>query len=211
MSFEIMKTVKKYLIAGILVLVPIWITVSILAYLINAFDQIISLIPSGYQPETLLGFKIPGLGLILVLSVVFLTGMLATNFIGTYIINFWEAILARIPLVRSIHAGVKKILSTMLASSSQSFRKVLLIEYPRKGIWTIAFQTGSDIPEINKETGTNTLTVFVPTTPNPTGGFLLIIPTKDVIELNMSVDNALKLIISLGVILPNNKNLKTRK
>lgn len=206
-----MKTIKNYLIAGILVLVPIWITFSILDYLIRTFDQIIALIPDGYQPQTLLGFSIPGLGLLLVLTLVFVTGMLATNFIGTYIINFWEVMLAKIPLVRSIHAGVKQVLSTMLGSGGQSFRKVLLIEYPRKGMWALAFQTGSGLAEIDKQIGKKTLTVFVPTTPNPTGGFLLVIPSKDVIELKMSVDDALKLIISLGVILPHHKEVKRKR
>jgi len=197
---------KNYLFAGILILVPLWVTFSILEYLINKFDNIMALLPEAYQPDTLLGFHIPGLGLIIVLIIVFFTGMLATNFVGNYVVNMWDALLSRIPLVRSIHASVKQILSTMLKPSGQSFRKVLLIEYPRKGIWTLAFQTGSGLPEITEHLDMEMISVFVPTTPNPTGGFLLLIPKKDATELNISVDSALKMIISLGVILP--KELK---
>lgn len=196
------KLIKKYLISGLLVLVPIWVTFSVLEYLIKKFDGIISLLPLKYQPDTLLGFHIPGLGLLAALLLLFFTGMLATNFIGKYMLNVGESFLARIPLVRSIYAGVKQILNTMFTSEGKSFRKVLLIEYPRKDSWSIGFQTGSGLPEISTHTGEEMLTVFVPTTPNPTGGYLLLIPKKEVIELNISVDDALKMIISLGVILP---------
>jgi len=195
-------TFKGYFFAGILILVPLWVTFSILEYLITKFDNIMALLPEAYQPDTLLGFHVPGFGLLAVLLIVFFTGMLATNFIGTFVINLWDRMLEKIPLVRSIHASVKQILSTMLKPSGQSFRKVLLIEYPRKGIWTLAFQTGSGLPEVTKHLDTEMVSVFVPTTPNPTGGFLLLLPKKDVIELNISVDSALKMIISLGVILP---------
>ena len=195
-------TFKGYFFAGILILVPLWVTFSILEYLITKFDNIMALLPEAYQPDTLLGFRVPGFGLLAVLLIVFFTGMLATNFIGTFVINLWDRMLEKIPLVRSIHASVKQILSTMLKPSGQSFRKVLLIEYPRKGIWTLAFQTGSGLPEVTKHLDTEMVSVFVPTTPNPTGGFLLLLPKKDVIELNISVDSALKMIISLGVILP---------
>jgi len=193
---------KSYLLAGILVLVPLWVTFSVVEYLIEKFDSFMALLPQAYQPDILLGFHVPGLGLVVVVLVIFFTGMLATNFIGRYVINLWDAILARIPLVRSIHASVKTILSTMFSSSGQSFRKVLLIEYPRKGIWTLAFQTGAGLPEVTQRLGTEMVSVFVPTTPNPTGGFLLLLPKQDVVELNISVDNALKMIISLGAILP---------
>lgn len=194
--------IKNYLIAGLLVLVPIWVTFSILQYLITTFDKIIALLPPAYQPDVLLGFRIPGLGLLVVLLAVFFTGMLATNFIGKYVINFWDAVLAKIPLVRSIHAGVKQMLSTMLAPNGKSFRKVLLIEYPRRDIWSLAFQTGVGFKEINPPGKNDMVMVFVPTTPNPIGGFLLLVPKADVKELTISVDDAFKLIISLGVILP---------
>ncbi|MFA6409315.1 MAG: DUF502 domain-containing protein [Gammaproteobacteria bacterium] len=202
--------IKNYLIAGCLVLAPLWVTVSLISYLIEKFDNIMALVPAAYRPETFIGFRIPGLGLLVVLIIVFFTGMLVTNFIGKYLVGLGEALLAKIPLVRSIYASVQQILSTMFKPSGQSFRKVVMIEYPRKGAWTMAFQTGSGMPEINENTGEEMLTVFVPTTPNPTGGYLLFVPKKDVKELSISVDAALKFIISLGVILPK-KSVKIER
>jgi uncharacterized membrane protein len=193
---------KRYFLAGILILVPIWVTYSILDFLVRKFDNIMALLPIQYQPDTLLGFHVPGFGLIVIVLLILFTGVLTTNFIGTYVITLGESLVARIPLVRSIYAGVKKILNTMLSSDGQSFRKVVLIEYPRKGVWTLAFQTGSGFKEAEKDIGEELISVFVPTTPNPTGGFLLLMPRKDVIELKISVDEAFKMIISLGVILP---------
>lgn len=196
------KILKNYIIAGILVLVPIWVTFAILEYLVTKFDTIISLLPQKYHPDILLGFHVPGLGIVIAIIVILLTGMLTTNFIGKHVIVCWESMLSRIPLVRTIYISVKKTLSTMLTPTGQSFRKVLLIEYPRKDLWTMAFQTGTGTNELSKHLGEDIVTVFVPTTPNPTGGFLLIVKKQDVIELDMSVENALKMIISLGVILP---------
>jgi uncharacterized membrane protein len=197
--------VKNYLIAGLLVIAPIWITFLVLGYLLSTFDKVISLLPPDYQPDALFGFHIPGFGLLVVLVVIFFTGMLATNFVGKYVINFWDAILAKIPLVRSIHTGVKQILSTMLIPGGKSFRKVLLIEYPRRGIWTLAFQTGTGFDGINPPKEKNMIMVFVPTTPNPIGGFLLLIPKSDVKELKIGVEDAFKFIISLGAIIPMTK------
>jgi uncharacterized membrane protein len=194
--------IKKYLIAGLVIWAPIWVTLLVIEFLLHAFDQIITLLPVQYQPETLIGFKIPGLSLIIILLLIFFTGMLVSNVFGNYVIKLWEKLLARIPLVRSIHAGVKQILRTVFSSKEAAFRKVLLIQYPRQGTWTLAFQTGEGIDEIKKHLGEELITVFVPTTPNPTSGFLLMISRKDVIELDISVDSALKMVISLGVIVP---------
>ncbi len=199
-----MKRIKRYLIAGILVWAPILVTVFVLKFLVGFFDDIINLLPKAYHPEVLLGFSIPGLGLIFTILLVFITGMLVTNFLGKRIVAIWEAILNRIPLVRSIYSGVKKVLSALFVSGGMSFRKVLLIEYPRKGLWSIAFQTGSGFTKAEQKTGEELITAFVPTTPNPTSGFLIMVPSKDVIELDITVDDALKMVISLGVILPGN-------
>lgn len=194
--------VKKYLVAGLLVWAPIWVTYLVINFLLTAFDKVIVLLPQNYQPDVLFKIHIPGLGLIIILLVIFFTGMLVSNFLGDYLVKVWEKLMARIPLVRSIYSGVKQILSTVFGSNELAFRKVVLIEYPRAGSWTIAFQTGSANAAINAKVGAEMISVYVPTTPNPTSGYLLFVPAKDVIELNMSVDAALKMVISLGVITP---------
>ena len=162
------------------------------------------LLPNQYQPDVFFGTHIPGLGLIFTLIILFFTGMIAANFLGQRLVSLWDRLIARIPLVRSIHAGVKKVLETVLSPTGKAFRKVLLVEYPRKGLWSIAFQTGHSCKEIEKHLDDEGVTIFIPTTPNPTSGFLMILPKKDVFELDMSVDEALKMVISLGVVQPEN-------
>lgn len=193
---------RRYFIAGLLVLLPIWVTLLIIKFVVNLVDSSLSLLPAGSNPDVILGVHIPGLGIIFAIALVFLTGMLVTNFIGTWFLNLWESLLARIPLVRSIYMGVKQVLSSLFSSSSESFRKVVLVEYPRKDVWTIAFQTGSGFTRPDDQNKEELLTVFVPTTPNPTAGFLLMVPRAQVVELKMTIDEALKYIISLGVVLP---------
>jgi len=200
------KMIKRYLIAGILVWAPIWITLLFVKFFVNIFDDFITLLPKTYQPDTLLGFHVPGLGVIFTILLVFITGILVTNFIGKRIVAFGEAILDKIPLVRSIYSGVKKVLQTILTSGDMSFRKVLLVEYPRKGLWSIAFQTGNGFNKVEEQTGEAMVTIFIPTTPNPTSGYLIIVPRNDTIELDISIDEALKMVISLGVILPEQKD-----
>jgi uncharacterized membrane protein len=205
---------RRYFIAGLLVLLPIWVTLLIIKFVVDLVDQSLSLLPMGSQPDVLLGVHIPGLGLLFAILIVFLTGMLVTNFIGTWLVALWEKLLSRIPLVRSIYTAVKQVLSTVFAPEGESFRKVLLIEYPRKGIWTIAFQTGSGFQIPGSHVQDELITVFVPTTPNPTAGFILLVPKQHVIELKMGVDQAFKYIISLGVVLPSSmaeKMLRTTK
>ncbi len=197
-----MKRIKRYLVAGILVWAPIWVTLLLVRFLVGFFDDVITLLPRSYQPDVLLGFHIPGLGLIFTVLLVFITGMLVTNFLGKHVVRIWEAFLDKIPLVRSIYSGVKKVLSTIFSSGDVSFRKVLLIEYPRRGLWSIAFQTSTGFNKAEQKIGEELVTIFVPTTPNPTSGFLIRLPRKDVIELDITVDEALKMVISLGVILP---------
>lgn len=193
---------KKYLIAGLLVWVPLGITLLVIKLLVDVTDQTLLLLPENYQPEVLFGFKIPGLGVVLSTLVVLITGMVVANFFGRAIVSMWEKFLAQIPFVSKIYTGVKQLLETVLSSKGQSFRKVLLIEYPRKGIWTLAFQTSSDSGEAHHRINRDLVNIFVPTTPNPTSGFFLMIPREDVIELEMSVDDGLKKIISMGVVVP---------
>jgi uncharacterized membrane protein len=194
---------RRYFIAGLLVLLPIWVTLLIINFMVGLVDQSLSLLPHSYQPDNLLGMHIPGLGIIFTIAFVFLTGMLVTNFIGNWVISVWESFLSRIPLVRSIYTAVKQVLNTVFSSSGESFRKVLLVEYPRKEMWSIAFQTGSGLVLPGSDATTDELvTVFIPTTPNPTSGFLLLVPRRQVVELKMSIEQALKLVISLGVVMP---------
>lgn len=191
---------KKYLLSGLLVWLPIWITLLIVNFLMEIMDKTLELLPSQYQPDHLIGFHIPGLGLIFTVALLFLTGLIVANFLGRWVIQYWDNFIARIPLVRSIYSATKKIAETMFSSKGQAFRKVLLVEYPRKGMWSIAFQSAAGYEEIEKKVGETMVTVFIPTTPNPTSGFLMIVPKKDVIELEMPVDKAVKFIISLGVV-----------
>lgn len=193
---------KRYLIAGLLVWVPLGITLLVIKLLVDVTDQTLLLLPEQYQPEVLFGFKIPGLGVVLSTIVVLITGMVVANFFGRSIVGMWENFLARIPFVSKIYTGVKQVLETVLSSQGQSFRKVLLVEYPRKGIWTLAFQTSTDTGEAHHRINRDVVNVYVPTTPNPTSGFFLMIPKEDVVELDMSVDDGLKQIISMGVVVP---------
>lgn len=193
---------KKYLIAGLLVWVPLGITMLVIKLLVDITDQTLVLLPAEYQPEVLFGFKIPGLGVILSVIVVLTTGMIVANIFGRTLVAMWEKFLARIPIVSKIYTGVKQVLETVFSSQGQSFRKVLLIEYPRKGLWTLAFQSGTDTGEAHHRINRDVVNVYVPTTPNPTSGFFLMIPREDVVELEMSVDDGLKMIISTGVVVP---------
>lgn len=195
-------SIKSYIIAGLLVWLPIWITLLVIRFIVELLDNSLLLLPMAYRPEQLFGFNVPGLGVVLSVAVVLLTGMLVTNFLGRKLIVIWDAIIDRIPLVRSVYNAVKQVASTLFAKDGQSFRKVFLIEYPRKGIWSIAFQSGTVSEEIQEHTGETMLTLFVPTTPNPTSGFLMMVPKKEAVELQMSVDQALRLVISLGVVQP---------
>lgn len=193
---------RRYLIAGLLVWVPLVITVLVIRALVGFMDQSLLLLPPEWRPEALLGYPIPGLGLVLTVTVVILTGLFAANLFGRRLVEAWEALLARIPLVRSIYSAVKQVAETIFATNGEAFRKVLLIEYPRRGIWTLAFQTGTASGEVQRRTAEEVITVFVPTTPNPTSGFIMMIPRNEVMELSMSVEDALKMIVSLGVVAP---------
>ncbi|HEX20140.1 MAG TPA: DUF502 domain-containing protein [Acidiferrobacteraceae bacterium] len=200
-----MVTLRKYIVAGLLVWVPLGVTVLIIKFLVELMDKSLLWIPEAYRPEQLMGFRIPGLGLVLVLFVVLLTGVIVANFFGRKLVQLGEKILNRIPLVRSIYYGVKQVMETMFSGTGKSFRKVVVIEYPRKGIWTLAFLTGDSITSVSDMTGKKMINVFVPTTPNPTSGFFLMLPEEDVMDLNINVDDGLKMIISAGVVVPKRK------
>jgi uncharacterized membrane protein len=195
---------KRYFITGLLIWVPLGITAWALKFLISTMDQSLLLLPHSLQPETLVGIYIPGMGAVLTLLVVFLTGLATTNIIGQRLVVFWEGVLWRIPVVKSIYYGVKQVSDTLFSSQGEAFRKALLVQYPRQGSWTIAFMTGSPGGDVVNHLKGEYVSVYVPTTPNPTSGFFLMMPRSDVIELDMSVDAALKYIISMGVVAPGN-------
>ena len=184
---------------------PIIVTFVILRFIIDLLDQTISLIPRAYQPEMLLGTNIPGLGVILSLFLLVITGIIATNIIGQRLFVWSESILAKIPLVRTIYNTSKQVIQAMFSPNSKAFRKVLLVEYPRKGIYSIGFQTGVTTSSVREHIGKDLVSIFIPTTPNPTAGFIMMFPQSEVIELSMSVDEALKFIISLGMMQPAEK------
>ena len=199
-----MATLRRYLVAGLLVWVPLGVTLLIVGFLVDMMDRTLLLLPAGLQPEKLLGFRIPGLGLVLTVIIVLVTGVIVTNLFGMQLFNIGERLLQRIPLVRSIYASVKQVTQSLF-SSGKSFRKVVLVEYPRRGMWSLAFQTGAGAEEISRKTGKSIANVFIPTTPNPTSGFFLMVPHEDVIELDMSVDDGLKMLLSVGVVIPDHK------
>jgi uncharacterized membrane protein len=197
-----LRTLKRYFITGLLIWVPLGITIWVLSLIVRSMDQSVLLLPPVLRPEHLFGFYIPGVGAALTLLVVFLTGLVAANIIGQRLILFWEGMLSRIPVVKSIYYSVKQVSDTLFSSSGQAFRKALLVEYPRKGSWTIAFQTGQPGGDVINHLGDDYISVYVPTTPNPTSGFFLMMAKDEVVELDMSVDEALKYIISMGVVAP---------
>lgn len=193
---------KKYFITGLLVLVPLFITVWVISGLVGMMDQSLLLLPETWRPKAQLGLDIPGMGAILTLLIIFVTGVIATNFFGKRLILVWEAILARVPVVKSIYASVKQVSDTLFSDSGNAFRQAVLVQFPRPGVWTIAFVTGKPGGDVANHLSGDYLSVYVPTTPNPTGGYFLMLPRVDVVELDMSVDEALKYIISMGVVAP---------
>jgi uncharacterized membrane protein len=196
---------RRYLVTGLLVLVPLVITIWVLKTLIGVMDQSLLLLPPSWRPDNLLGVHIPGFGVILTVLIVLVTGMIATNILGKRVLLIWEAILARVPVVKSIYYSVKQVSDTLFSDSGNAFRKALLVQYPREGSWTIAFLTGHPGGDVVRHLKGDYVSVYVPTTPNPTSGFFLMMPKKDVIELDMSVDEALKYIISMGVVTPDHR------
>ena len=193
---------KKYFITGLLVLVPLFITIWVLATLIHTMDQSLLLLPTSWRPKSLVGFEVPGIGALLTLGIIFVTGLVATNIFGQQLIVLWESFLARVPFVKTIYSSVKQVSDTLFSDSGNAFRKAVLVQYPRHGSWIIAFVTGAPGGDVVNHLHGDYISIYVPTTPNPTSGFFLMMPKADVIELEMSVDEALKYIISMGTVVP---------
>ncbi len=197
-----MKLVKRYFITGLVIWVPLAITVWVLSLIINTLDQSLRLLPPSMHPVNIVGFDLPGVGAILTLLIIFMTGLLAANIIGQRLVIWWEVLVSRIPVVNSVYKGVKQVSDTLFSPNGNAFRQALLVQYPRAGSWTIAFLTGKPGGDLVNYLEGDYVSVYVPTTPNPTSGFFLMMPKADVIELEMSVDEALKYIISMGVVAP---------
>ncbi len=197
---------KKYFITGLLIWVPLAITAWVLSLIVRSMDQSLLLLPQAIHPEHLLGIYIPGLGALLTLLVVFLTGLVTTNIVGQKLVRFWEAVLARIPVVKSIYYSVKQVSDTLFSGSGVAFRKVLLVRYPHPEAWSVAFQTGHPARDVADMLPDEHVGVFIPTTPSPVNGFFFFVKRSDVIELDMNVDEALKYIVSMGVVAPPMRN-----
>ena len=193
---------KKYLITGLLIWIPLVITIWVLTLVVDTLDRTLLLLPPHFRTESWLGVHVPGMGVIMTLVIVFVTGVLAANFIGERLVMLWNAILHRIPFVSSIYSSVKQVSDTLFSSSGEAFRKAVLVRWPHQGMWTIGFLTGTPGGDVANHLRDDFLSVYVPTTPNPTGGYFVLVARKDLIELDMSVDQALKYIISMGVVAP---------
>tara|TARA_B110000116_G_scaffold251869_1_gene247296 strand:+ start:573 stop:1253 length:681 start_codon:yes stop_codon:yes gene_type:complete len=201
-----MKNLRRYIVAGLLVWLPLAVTYKLLEFVIGQMDgwldEFLKWLPPSYHPDEMLGIALPGLGVLFTFLLLVITGMLAANFVGRAFVTGWESLLDRIPFVRAIYSAVKSFAELVFSDQSQSFKKVLLVQYPRKGLFSLAFQTSSNLGELQVRTGEELVCTFVPTTPNPTSGVIIMVPKQDTIELDMEVDEALKMVISLGVVVP---------
>lgn len=197
-----MGPIRRWLLAGLLVLVPLAVTVWLLNWIIGTLDQTLQILPANWHPDKLLGFHLPGFGVLLALAIVLSIGAFASNFFGRKLVSWWDALLSRIPIVRSIYSSVKQVSDTLFSENGNAFRKALLVQWPREGVWTIAFQTGMPGGDVANHLTGDYMSVYVPTTPNPTGGYFIMLPKADCIELKMSVDEALTYVISMGVVVP---------
>ena len=197
------KIVRRYLMSGLLVWLPILATVLVIRFILDLMDQTLLLLPPSLRPQALFGINIPGFGAVLAVVLLIATGMLVSNFIGRTVMNFWDEMLNRIPFVRAVYGGVKSFSTTILSNKGSSFKKVLLIQYPSERVWSIGFKTADEIPIINSHLSEPHVCVFIPTTPNPTSGFIVLVARSRIIELDMSVDAALKMIVTLGVVAPS--------
>jgi uncharacterized membrane protein len=198
-----MNLIRKCFLTGLLVLVPLAITVWVLNIIIGTLDQSLLFVPERWQPHTLVGFDIPGFGAILTILIVFVVGLLANNLIGNYVLRLWEKLLHRIPVVSSLYGSVKQVSDTLFSSSGNAFRKAVLIPYPHANSYTIGFLTGAPGGDVKNHLVGDYVSVYVPTTPNPTSGFFLMMARENVVELDMTVDAALKYIVSMGVVAPD--------
>ncbi|MGQ0834054.1 MAG: DUF502 domain-containing protein [Gammaproteobacteria bacterium] len=196
------RTLRRYLVAGVLVWLPILATVWVVRFIVQLMDRTLEFLPVAYQPQAVLGFPLPGLGVVFAFLVLLVTGLLVTNFVGRRLVAYWEDLMQRIPLVRSVYTSVKGFAETVFAQKGSSFRQVVMVEYPRKEMWSIGFITADDIAEISAKTGEQQMCVYVPTTPNPTSGLIVMVPRREVVYLDMSVDSAMKMIVTLGIVVP---------
>jgi uncharacterized membrane protein len=194
--------VKSYLLTGLIVVVPITITIYIIQTLIGVMDNFLSFLPAAYHPDVFLGFHLPGLGLVLVTILVFLVGLLTRNYFGTRVILFWDRLVGRIPVVRGIYQAIKQLTEAVFGTTGNSFQKVVMVEFPRSGLYSIGFLAGPASGELETQAGQRVMSVFIPCTPNPTTGYYVVVPEKDLIVLDMSIEEAFKLIISGGLIPP---------
>lgn len=204
------KKLKQIFLTGLAVTIPIGLTLYILFFLIDIMDGLLKIIPVRYHPDTLLGIHIPGLGIIVTLALITIAGLVTTSYVGYKIVQSGEDLVDRIPFVRNIYQAIKKISDSMFMDKRSSFKKVVLVEFPRKGIYTIGFVTGVPSGEIRKKAGQNCISVFLPTTPNPTSGYLIIVPEDELVPMDMSVEEALTFIISVGIVTPSDR-LKRRE
>lgn len=199
-------SIKNYIIAGLLIWVPLVITLWVLNLLVGTMDQSLQLLPQSLLTENWLGVHVPGLGVVLTVLIVFFTGVLVTNMLGQRLVQFWEGVLARIPIVNTIYHSVKQVSDTLFSGTGHAFRKVLLVRYPHPGAWSLAFQTNLPV-EVAARLPEDHVAVFIPTTPSPVNGFYFYVRRADVIEIDMSVDAAFKYIVSMGVAAPKSSSI----
>jgi uncharacterized membrane protein len=197
-----MRLLRRWFLAGLLVIAPLTITFMVLSWIVDTLDRVLWVLPGSWHPDKLFGTHIPGFGVILALVILLVVGAVVSNFLGRQLLKLWDSLLNRIPVVRSVYSSVKQVSDTLFSDSGNAFRKALLVQWPREGIWTIAFQTGTPGGGVEQHLPGEYISVYVPTTPNPTGGYFVMLPKTDCIELDMSVDEALKYIISMGVVVP---------
>ncbi|MGZ3607798.1 MAG: DUF502 domain-containing protein [Syntrophales bacterium] len=205
------KKLKQIFLTGLAVTVPIGLTLYILFFLIDIMDSLLKIIPLKYHPDTLLGIHIPGLGTIVTVILIFICGLITASYVGNKIVQSGEDLLYRIPFVRNIYQAIKRFSDTVVMDRRSSFKRVVLVEFPRKGLYTIGFVTGKPVWEIKREIGENLISVFLPTTPNPTSGYLIILPEDELVEVDMSVEEALTYIISVGIVAPAERAKRKEK
>ncbi|HNQ10834.1 MAG: DUF502 domain-containing protein [Delftia acidovorans] len=197
-----MAPLRKWLFTGLLVIVPGAITISVLHWIVGMLDQTLLILPEAWHPDRLLGFHIPGFGVLLTLLILLVTGAVASNFAGRKLVAWGDHLVSRIPVVRSIYSSVKQVSDTLFSESGNAFRTAVLVQWPREGVWTVAFVTGAPSGEVAAYLRDEFVSVYVPTTPNPTGGYFVMVRKSDCVELDMSVDAALRYIVSMGVVAP---------
>ena len=197
-----MTAIRRWLLAGLLVLVPLAITLWVLDWIVGTLDQTLLILPAAWHPDRLLGIHIPGFGVVLTLAIVLLMGAITSNFLGRKLVDWSNSLLRRIPIVRSIYSSVKQVSDTLFSENGNAFRQALLVQWPREGVWTIGFLTGLPGGDVSNHLQGDYLSVYVPTTPNPTGGYFVMLKKSDCIPLDMSVDEALTYVISMGVVVP---------